>query len=126
MKKFEITKEDVIAVENKLFAAQLSSDVDVLDQLLHNDLIAITPAGQIVTKEMDLSSHKTKTMIIEDASTVIEEIRITGDIALSIVSMKAKGKMLGNPLEGNFKYFRVWKYFEDTLKVVGASIMQLP
>ena len=65
-------------------------------------------------------------MIIEEASTVINEVKITGDTAISIVTMKAKGKMMGTPLEGQFRYFRVWKRFDDTLKIVGASFMQLP
>ncbi len=125
MDKAEITREEVVDAENKLFAAQLISDVDILDQLLHDDLIGIAPTGQIITKEMDLNSHRAGTMIIEEASTEIEEIKITGDIAVSIVSMKAKGKMMGTPLEGHFRYLRVWKRFDDTLKIVGASFMQL-
>jgi len=40
--------------------------------------------------------------------------------------MTAKGKVMGTPLEGQFRYFRVWKRFEGTLKIVGASFMQLP
>ncbi len=121
-----ITRENVVEAENKLFSAQLVSNVDALDQLLHDELIAVSPTGEIVTKEMDLASHRAKTMIIEDASTEINDIRITGDTALSIVTMTAKGKVMGTPLEGKFRYFRVWKRFDGTLKVIGASFMQLP
>ena len=121
-----ITKEDVTEAENQLFLAQLAGDADALDQLLHDDLIAVAPTGQIVTKEMDLDSHRAKTMIIEEASTEIDDINIMGDTALSIVTMNAKGKMMGTPLAGKFRYFRVWKRFDDTLKVIGASFMQLP
>ena len=56
----KITKEDVTEVENKLFLAQLKSNVDVLDQLLHDNLIALTPTGQTLTKEMDLDAHRSK------------------------------------------------------------------
>ncbi|WDO11824.1 nuclear transport factor 2 family protein [Flavobacterium sp. WW92] len=126
MDKTKITRENVVEAENKLFSAQLVSNVDQLDQLLHDDLVAVAPTGQILTKEMDLNSHKAKTMIIEDASTEIDDIRIMGDTALSIVTMTAKGKMMGTPLEGKFRYFRVWKRFDGTLKVIGASFMQLP
>lgn len=126
MDRIKINREDVVEAEHKLFSAQLVSDVDLLDQLLHDDLIAVAPTGQIVTKEMDLDSHKAKTMIIEEASTAIDDIKITGDTALSIVTMTAKGKMMGTPLEGKFRYFRVWKCFDGTLKVIGASFMQLP
>ena len=126
MDKATITREDIVGVENQLFSAQLESNLNLLDQLLHDDLIAVAPTGQIVTKEMDLNAHRTKTMIIEEASTVINEVKITGDnTAISIVTMKAKGKMMGTPLEGQFRYFRVWQRFGDTLKIVGASFMQL-
>jgi hypothetical protein len=126
MDRIPITREDVVSAENKLFSAQLMSNVDMLDQLLHDDLVAVAPTGQIVTKEMDLNAHRTKAMIIEDASTVIDEIKITGDTAISIVTMTAKGKMMGTPLAGQFRYFRVWQRFDGTLKIVGASFMQLP
>ncbi len=125
MNKLKITKEDVIEAENKLFSAQLISNVEILDQLLHDDLIAVAPTGEIVTKEMDLNAHRAKTMIIEKASTEINNIKITGNTALSVVTMTAKGKMMRTPLEGTFRYFRVWKQFDDTLKIIGASFMQL-
>ncbi|MEI2274486.1 nuclear transport factor 2 family protein [Sphingobacterium sp. ML3W] len=122
----KVTKEDVADAENQLFLAQLASNVDALDQLLFDNLIAVAPTGQMLTKEMDLNAHRTKAMIIEEASTEIDDIRITGDTALSIVTMTAKGKVMGAPLEGKFRYFRVWKYVDDKLKVIGASFMQLP
>ncbi len=122
----KINREDVIEAENKLFSAQLVSNVTVLDQLLYDDLVAVAPTGQIITKEMDLDAHKAKTMSIEDASTEIDDIKITGDTALSIVTMTAKGKISGAPLEGKFRYFRVWKRVDGTLKIIGASFMQLP
>lgn len=126
MDKIAITREYIIEAENKLFSAQLVSNVEILDQLLHDDLLAVAPTGEIITKEMDLNSHKAKTMIIENASIEIDDIKITGDTALSIVTMTAKGKVMGTPLKGRFRYFRVWKLFDDELKIIGASFMQLP
>ncbi|GEM_PF-3331282 len=54
----KITKEDIIEAENQLFAAQLASDVDALDLLLYDSLVAIAPDGQMLTKEMDLNAHR--------------------------------------------------------------------
>ncbi|MBD3906587.1 nuclear transport factor 2 family protein [Chryseobacterium sp. Ch-15] len=125
MDKIAISREDIVEAENKLFSAQLVSNVDILDQLLHDDLLAVAPTGEIITKEMDLNSHKAKTMIIENASIEIDDIKIIGDTALSIVTMTAKGKVMGAPLEGKFRYFRVWKRFDGSLKIIGASFMQL-
>ncbi len=122
----KITKKEIAAAENELFLAQLASNVDGLDLLLYDDLVAVAPDGQMLTKEMDLNAHRSKAMIIENASTEINEIRIIGDTALSVTTMTAKGKVMGAPLEGKFRYFRVWKRIDNTLKVIGASFMQLP
>ncbi|WP_312336819.1 nuclear transport factor 2 family protein [Sphingobacterium sp.] len=122
----KITKVEIAEAENQLFLAQLASNVDALDLLLYDHLVAVAPDGQMLTKEMDLNAHRSKAMIIENASTEIDEIRIIGETALSVVTMMAKGKVLGAPLEGKFRYFRVWKRIDDMLKVVGASFMQLP
>lgn len=126
MDELKILREDVLEAENKLFSAQLVSNVEILDQLLHNDLLAVTPSGQVVTKEMDLNSHKAKTMIIEDASIEIDDIKIIGNTAISTITMKAKGKMLGTAVAGTFRYLRVWKRFDESLKVIAATIVQLP
>jgi hypothetical protein len=122
----KITKKEIAAAENELFLAQLSSNVEGLDLLLYDDLVAVAPDGQMLTKEMDLNAHRSKAMIIENASTEIDEIRIIGDTALSVTTMTAKGKVMGTPLEGKFRYFRVWKRIDNTLKIIGASFMQLP
>lgn len=122
----KITKKEIAEAENQLFLSQLASNVDGLDLLLYDDLVAVAPDGQMLTKEMDLNAHRSKAMIIENASTEIDEIRIIGDTALSVTTMTAKGKVMGAPLEGKFRYFRVWKRIDNTLKVIGASFMQLP
>lgn len=111
--------------ENRLFSAQLAGDVDELNLLLHDDLIALLPNGQLLTKEMDLQAHRTKSMTIDKATFTIEEIKIVDDTAITLVSMKAEGKMQGAPLIGTFKYLRVWKQKDHFCKVVAASILQL-
>ncbi len=123
--KTEITKEDIVEMENKLFLAQQTNNVNILSQLLQDDLIAVSPTGEIMNKEMDLNAHRTKTIIIETASTEIDAIKILGNTALSIVTMTAKGKVMGTPIQGKFRYFRVWKRFGKKLKVIGASFIQL-
>ncbi|HBI88599.1 MULTISPECIES: nuclear transport factor 2 family protein [Sphingobacterium] len=122
----KITKEDIVEADNQLFAAQLASDVDALDLLLYDSLVAIAPDGQMLTKEMDLNAHRSKAMIIEQATTEIDAIKLVGDTALSVVTMTAKGQVMGAPLEGKFRYFRTWKRIDNSLKVIGASFMQLP
>lgn len=126
MAESKINRKEIVEVESRLFSAQRTGDVNMLDQLLHENLIAVSPTGQIVNKEMDLDTHRAKTMVIEEASTEIDEIKISGDTALSVVTMTAKGKVSGTPIAGKFRYFRVWQRFDGALKVIGASFIQLP
>lgn len=125
MEKMQIQKEEIIEVENRLFSAQLISDVETLDQLLDDKLVAVTPTAELVTKEMDLNAHRNRTMIIEDATSNIEQIEIFDDTAYTVVFMEAKGLMLGQAVEGRFRYLRVWKKQHGKLKVICASITKL-
>ncbi len=121
-----IQREEVIDAENRLLAAQLASDIETLNLLLSDELAAVAPGGQILTKKADLDAHKAKTMTINEAASVIDDIKLHGTTAITIVTMTAKGILMGTHLEGVFRYFRVWKRIDGNLKVIGASIMQLP
>jgi ketosteroid isomerase-like protein len=117
--------DQILEAENKLVAAMRISDVSALDELLHDDLLFITPDGQTVTKSMDLDSHRSGTMVVEEALATIELVNLIEDIAVVTILLKAKGKMLGQPLAGEFRYIRIWKRFKSSWKVVGGSCTQL-
>ena len=73
-----INKEQIVKAENNLIDAMKINDVDALDDLLHDDLLFITPDGQTITKKMDIDSHKSRTMIIEKINPTIEKINLIG------------------------------------------------
>jgi|JI10StandDraft_1071094.scaffolds.fasta_scaffold13571_11 ketosteroid isomerase-like protein len=120
-----INKEQIVKAENNLIDAMKINDVDALDDLLHDDLLFITPDGQTITKKMDIDSHKSRTMIIEKINPTIEKINLIGDTAIVTIVIDTKGKMLGQPIEGKFRYIRFWKLFENKLKVIGGSCTQI-
>ncbi|RDC66234.1 nuclear transport factor 2 family protein [Adhaeribacter pallidiroseus] len=121
--KMEI--KEIIEIENKLLQGIQTSDLALLDKLLHNDLLFIAPNGQVVTKEMDLASHQAGEMEVEQLTAEFEDIKIIGDNAIVVVVYDTKGKMLGNPILGQFRYIRVWKKFSDGLKVIGGSCFKV-
>lgn len=118
-------KEEIIEMENKLIQGIKTSDVPLLDKILHDDLLFIAPHGQVVTKEMDLASHKSGEMEVEQLNAHFEDIKIIGDNAIVVVVYDTKGKMLGNSIQGQFRYIRVWKMFADGLKVIGGSCFKV-
>jgi ketosteroid isomerase-like protein len=120
-----ITREQIVEAENKLLEAIKISDVSTLDKMLHDDLLFITPDGQTVTKRMDLDSHRAGTMVVEEITSTIEIINLIENTAVSTVIYQTKGKMLGKPIAGKFKYIRVWRLFDETWKVIGGSCTQI-
>src|SRR5688500_9636767 len=109
-------KEDVLEIEDRLLQAIKTSDVSVLDKLLHDELRFIAPNGQTVTKEMDLASHRAGQMTVDELIAKFEDVKLIGDNAIVVVVYETKGTMLGNPIEGKFRYIRIWKSFADGLK----------
>lgn len=121
----QITKENIIDLENQLAEAIKTSDVHFLKEVLHDELLFLSPNGQIVTKAMDLASHQAGEMIVEKLIATIEEIRLIDDAAIVGVVYDTKGSMLGNPIQGQFRYIRVWKQFPAGIQVIGASCIQV-
>lgn len=120
-----ISKTDIIEIENKLLEGIKTSNIEFLDKILHNDLLFIAPNGQVITKEMDMASHRAGEMVVEEVTPTTEDIKIMDDTAVVIVVYDTKGKMLGNPIQGQFRYIRIWKLFENGLKVIGGSCFKL-
>jgi ketosteroid isomerase-like protein len=121
----KISREDVFHMETVLVKAIKSSDVELLDSILHDDLLFIAPNGQVITKQMDLDSHRAGEMSVEQLLPTVEEVKIVDDTAVAVVVYSTKGAMLGNPIQGQFRYIRVWKQFSDGLKVIAGSCFKL-
>lgn len=98
-----------------------TSDIKILDQLLHDDLLFVLPSGEVITKEMDLAMHKSGNLVFEEITSSIDSIKQIGENAVVTLSLKIAGKMLEQYFEGNFRYLRVWKMFNDQLKVIAGS-----
>ena len=64
-------------------------------------------------------------MGVDAISSAIEEIKIIGDTAIVVLVYDTKGRMLGNPIRGRFRYIRIWKRFDDGLNVLGGGCIKL-
>ena len=121
----EIRRNEIVNLEEKLIEGIRTSNIQFLDKVLHDDLLFLAPDGQVVTKSADLASHKRGEMVVDTVSSTIEEIKIVGDTAIVVVVYDTKGRMLGSPIQGRFRYIRIWKRFDDGLRVVGGGCIKL-
>lgn len=120
-----MTRTEITDLENKLLEAIKQSDISVLEKILHDDLLFVVPDGNVITKEVDLASHRSGEMVVEEIIPTIEQINLIEDTAVVTVVYDSKGSMLGNPIRGKFRYIRFWKQFPDGMKVIGGSCTQL-
>lgn len=117
----KIEKIDIEKLESRLIEAIQSSDLSFLDTVLHDDLKFVAPNGLVVTKQMDLESHRNKSMVVESIESTIEDIQLIADTAIVVVVYDTKGVMLGNPIEGRFRYLRIWKRIDGHFKIIAGS-----
>lgn len=116
-----ITKNDILNLENQLYDAMKSSNVEILDKLLHNDLLFIVPSGETITKEMDLEIYRNGNLKIAELSPNIEQLNIMDDLAVITLKVNLKGSYNDQPFEAQYRYIRFWKNFSDGIKIVGGS-----
>ncbi|HYG15325.1 MAG TPA: nuclear transport factor 2 family protein [Bacteroidia bacterium] len=116
-----LTKELVVQTEDRLLAAMIAHDITILDALLHDDLLFLTPDGQTITKAMDLEAYRSGAMVIEKIERTMEGINIIDDTAVVTLVLDTKGAMLDQPIEGRFKYIMVWKLINGQMRVVGGG-----
>lgn len=125
MSSTQITRAEITDLENTLLEAIKKSDISVLEKILHDDLLFMVPNGNVITKAIDLASHRSGEMVVDEIIPTIEQINTIGDTAVVTVVYDSKGSMLGNPIQGKFRYIRFWKKFPDGFKVIGGSCVQL-
>lgn len=121
----EITEQDIKELEEKLAQAIKSRDLSELNQFIHDDFLFIAPNGLTITKEMELSSHRSGTMIVDELEVTFKDINIVGDCAIVMSVYQTKGRFMDMPIEGMFKYIRTWKKTLEGLKVISGSCVRL-
>ncbi len=114
-------KQDILTLENQLYDAMKSANLEMLDKLLHKDLLFIIPSGEIIGKEKDLETYRSGILKIIDLSPDVENLNIIDDVAIITLRMRLVGSYSGEPFEAQFRYIRFWKEFEDGIKVIGGS-----
>jgi ketosteroid isomerase-like protein len=121
----KLVKEEIIKLEYQLIEAIKTNDIGFIENILHDDLLFLAPNGQIITKAMDLASHKSGEMTVKELIAKIEDVKIVGDTAIVIVVYDTKGTLLGRPISGQFRYIRTWKFFTVGIKIISGACLQV-
>ncbi len=120
-----ITKELIIEKEKELLESLKNSNVEKIDELLHDELLFIIPNGQTITKSIDLEAYRTGNMIVNSILSSEQLISIVDDTAIVSVRIELEGKYYEQLINGSFRYLRVWKFVNSKLKVIAGSCIPL-
>jgi hypothetical protein len=117
--------EQIIECEKRLLEAVKTCDIQVLDELLHDNLIFNIPTGHTITKEMDIENYNSGIMTVYDIYTSDQTINTIDNISTVVVTVYLKAKYADQIIDGKFRYLRVWKLFNNSWKVIAGSGFQI-
>ncbi len=118
-------KAQVIASENALVQAMKTSNVELLDKLLHDALLFNGPNGETATKAMDLRNYRSGNINLHTVESSDLMLSFFVDDAVVAVTIAIKGNYLGQDVDGRFRYLRVRKLFDGDWKVIAGSVVML-
>ncbi len=119
--KTHISEDEILELENKLYRAVKESDINALDELLHDDLLFVIPSGEVITKAIDLKTYRDGGLKINELNPQTENLHIMEDVAVITLTIRLKGSYKDEPFEAKYRYIRFWKRFENGIRVVGGS-----
>ena len=123
MKNTKIIETQIINAQERLRQAMLASDVSVLDELIAPESMFISHLGELLTKQDDLTAHKSGLFKIHELNPSEQHIQIHGEVAIVSVRMQVSGSYNSSPANGDFRYTGVWAVSaRGTWHIVAAHI----
>lgn len=114
------TLAQIQQAEQQLTKAQLISDADALATLLADDLLFTGPDGQLYTKADDLAAHRSGTMHLTQSSPHEPIIKLRPPVAIVSVLVDLRGFIAEQPIDGSYRYTRVWANLAGGWQVIAA------
>lgn len=114
-------KNEIIKKEEELQIAMLTSDVEVLDSLINDCLIFTAPTGDVVSKDMDLTAHRSGIQKLTKLEKITQEILIRDKTAVVASKMNLEGTYGEQKIDGLYSYTRVW-HKEEIWKIIAGHV----
>jgi ketosteroid isomerase-like protein len=102
------TIREIIDMEKQAREASIKRDVDFSERTLTEDYVAITPLGQVTTKQDTISARKSGQLRYDTINVSDMVVRVYGDMAVVTARMDVKGHQMGEDFSGPYRYTRVW------------------
>jgi ketosteroid isomerase-like protein len=104
----DATIREILDLERQAKEASLHRDADFSQRTLADDYVAITPLGQVTTKQDTLAARKSGQLRYESIEVSDMVVRVYGDTAVVTARADVRGHQLGEDFSGPYRYTRVW------------------
>jgi ketosteroid isomerase-like protein len=104
----DATIRAILDLERQTKEASLHRDADFSQRTLAEDYIAITPLGQVTTKQDTLAARKSGQLRYDSIELSDMVVRVYGDTAIVTGRADVRGHQLGEDFSGPYRYTRVW------------------
>ncbi|MGK2878295.1 MAG: nuclear transport factor 2 family protein [Solirubrobacterales bacterium] len=118
--------DSLMEVEQALQRAQLASDVDALEQLLHNHLRFIGPDTGVHDKAEDLAAHQAGLVAFKSSTPVEFEVHAYGTTGVTIALLELEVEVSGELVHGTCRYTRTWLCEDDRWQIVAGAVVAVP
>lgn len=115
-------EKTIRALEERLWKAQLSSDVSVLDELIADDLLFTGISGALETKAGDLEQHRSGVLKITKLTPLDFKTREIPNGAITSVKMSCAATIHGKEAVAVLRYTRVWILRNNRWQIVGGHM----
>jgi len=123
------SRHEIDQMEEQWQKAVLTSNTAVMDSLLADDYIAITPSGTLQSKEQALAGLRSGATRITAIEVSDRRVRFYGATALVTSRAEVSGTSTGGDFSGSFRYTRVYvRNAQGVWKIVSfeASRIRVP
>lgn len=100
--------KDLRAAERRLQAAQLTSDVDALTELIDDEARFTGPDGNLHSKWDDLRAHESGQQVISRVDEEDLHVLATTHVGVTWFLGTLEGTVGGQPLVARMRYTRTW------------------
>jgi ketosteroid isomerase-like protein len=102
------TIREIVEMERQAREASIRRDAEFSARTLAEDYVAITPLGQVTTKQDTLSARKSGQLRYDTINVSDMVVRVYGDTAVVTARADVKGHQLGEDFSGPYRYTRIW------------------
>ncbi len=120
-------KQQIEQLEDEWRNAQIAGDAATMDKLLSDDYIGISMSGQVNTKAQQLARIRSHALTVSRLDIEDRKIKLLGQVAVVTVRASVQGVSEGTPLNGNFRYTRIYQHLPSgAWKITNFEATRIP